>query len=438
MSAHFTEYGLDSVHHILRQRKTLLLEHHHILQDRLSGIIYSKFKQCGNTIDTRHKYADCDFPNGSVFNVEFTPQSNTVIAVHSEKSITLHDTRTERKFSTISRAHDNSCNIVTFVDEHMFVTGSDDKTVKLWDTRYCTKGSLATLKGHKGWVKNVEFDHSKGLLFSLAFNDGIRKWDMSRLESYQSSDCDNLIFDIKDAVRMRLAPDGSKMIISARKDHLYIITKFDGETISSIYNAYPQRLPIKNEAQLKLYSTNDHNVPIVHVVGPLELNRYRTPICFVFHPSSEFIAMRLIDVKMQSLLEEITVLYRLPEQATKPIYSSRDTESNFLKYVTEQSPEESLDYIKEINFSNDGRVLASPFKNSVRLLAVDVCITAMDEFFDTRFHSFEKSLNSVDFEEIAICDGHKYPVLTCKLNSDSMCLVSGCMEGRVVFNWPKL
>ena len=427
-----------SIYKLLEQRKHAHIDCKTLLQDQLSHRIYRSF--CRN--EDLPKTGNQDFPYGSIYNVEFIPTGNAVIACHANKAITLHDTRLEKQVLAIPTAHHDGVNVVTFLDSSVFATGSDDSTVRIWDIRRFADKSLGVLKGHKGWVKNVEVDHKSGVLFSIAFTDGVRKWNLDDLDSYQSEEIyDNLIFNIKYPVRLRISPDSSTMVISMRRSHLFVVSNFDGCSIDELWNSIPQNYPPLETDISRLsshFKDRKKNIPCVHEIGPSSEANYRTPLSLTFHESGQYLAMRMIDVKANRLTQEISVLYKMQKEPQKYFYNVQELNPNFLNYIDEYSPHSVLDFIKEISFSSDGRIIVSPFGDKVRLFSVDHHCTPIDLFHDDRYQSTEKELKSLDFEEVAVYGGHCNGVLTCRLNSWDMCLVSGDVDGRVVFNRPRL
>ena len=412
----------------------------------LSGTDYKLCEEFFNTAYRRFNTTNRTplSTSSAVYNIEFTPSnSNTVIACHADKTLSLYDVRLESKTCSVPKAHDDGINIISFLDYFLFATGSDDEKIKIWDLRMLSNKSVAVLRGHQGWVKNVEIDRRSNSIISVAFNDGVRKWDMDRLDMYESGTIDNLLFDIPQAIRVRLSPNNSTLVVCLRKDHIIVINNFDGNTIEEIKDGFPKEFPLDENKQKKFIENFQYctkNIPSVHEINSMVGNSYRTPLSLACHPDSKHIAMRMVDVHRNMLDHELTVLYKI-DQSNCVAYNNIDnTSCNFIRYVDEESPDSVLDYIKEISFSHpDGRILVSPYINGVRLLAVDQNCTPMDLFYDRRYSSFEKRMKCIDFDKIGVCsDSHKDGVLTCRLCSDNMCLVSGSVDGDLVFNWPRL
>ena len=84
------------------------------------------------------------------------------------------------------------------------------------------------------------------------------------------------------------------------------------------------------------------------------------------------------------------------------------------------------DYIKELCYNNDGKLVCSPFGNGIRLLS------GVEQFPEE-----EKEENNV-LKEIKYITSHKNTVLTAKFAPESMLLASGCLDGQVSFYRPKI
>jgi len=66
-------------------------------------------------------------------------------------------------------------------DEYMFISGSSDKTVALWDLRNTSK-SLHLFEGHNEDVWKVEWAPTNNTIFASCSSDRrIRIWDMSKI-----------------------------------------------------------------------------------------------------------------------------------------------------------------------------------------------------------------------------------------------------------------
>lgn len=408
--------------------------------------LYKSFKEkrCPSSLTKGRDYLQTcpDSPYGSVFNIAFSPTDSIALIACSHKALVGYDPRvvTTKPVKTVPNAHDDCTNCITFIDQATFTSCSDDKTVKMWDIRNL-KACMYTLKGHTNWVKNIEYDRHSSKLFSTAFLDGVRQWDLNNLQKYTSESAEsNIVFSLGDPVRMRLSPDGTRMFISLRKNKCVIVDRFDGKSVDTSCGALVDVL-LKNQKTSRSSSDLKANRPSVHVMSGLSgVRSFRAVMSAIFHPSSDFIALRHIDVKNNHLQDELCTLYdlRLSEDRDyTPVSSVERTSGNYLKYIDEVSLDESLDFIKEFSFSPDGRVLASPYKDGVRLLAVDTECTPMNMYFDPRFHNSSKDASFPDFEVVGTLAGHRSSsVLACSFAHHDLILGTGCMRGKVLFHKP--
>lgn len=399
------------------------------LYDKFSGINPSSSSSSG------------DYPYGSIFNLEFSPVDDLALTVCANRAIVGYDPRLSTKTKpvrVVPHAHEDCANCITFLDGFTFATCSDDKTIRVWDLRNMST-YLATLQGHSSWVKNIEYDTKSGLLFSIAFVDGVRVWDINNLDEYKdNSNPNNLIIDVPSPIRMRISPDSSKMFLSMRQNICMVVDRFDGTTLQDIGEDV-QKLLNSTKGVVEKLKKRTSNCPSVHTMSGLKGPRsFRAVMSSRFHPSSDFIALRHIDAQREAISQELTTLYDLRDCNLdyNPLHTVDECQENYLKYVDDPSPNEALDFIKEISFSNDGRILASPFETGVRLLAVDSSCTPMDVYFDSRYHSKEKALNCPDLEVVQTSFGHHSPVLTCRFSNHDMILGTGCLQGKIVFHKP--
>ena len=290
-------------------------------------------------------------------------------------------------------------------------------------------------------MKNIEYDEKNNLLFSIAFYDGVRKWDLNQLDYYNEHDePDNMLFQLEDPVRMRLSSAGAKMFISIRQNVVLVIDKFDGSTVEDVAPYVHEVLTKRRTKPLyDILKQRRVNRLAAHTMTALRnKGSYRAVMSAAIDPSGNLVALRHVDIRVDHPRVELTTLYDLSYKYA-PFWSYEKTMSNYQRYVNETLKDDpALDYIKEINFSRDSRVIASPFKCGARLLAIDYRYTPVDFYMDRRYDMRDKSLHSLDFDKVHTVVGHSSPVLTCQFAHRDFMFATGCMGGHVVFHKPQI
>ena len=107
-------------------------------------------------------------------------------------------------------------------------------------------------------------------------------------------------------------------------------------------------------------------------------------------------------------------------------------DAKLIYYVEE--PNMGRGFIKEPCFSNDGRVICSPFAHGVRLLG-----------FDNECNEVEDGLRlspnnnkARELQEVASVYSHQNLVVATKYSPTHQLLVTGCLDGQVGFHQPLL
>jgi hypothetical protein len=113
----------------------------------------------------------------SVWSVSFSPDGKTLASGSEDKTIKLWDVTTGKEIHTL-QGHSSSVWSVSFSpDGKTLASGSDDKTIKLWDVT--TGKEIHTLQGHSSSVWSVSFSPDGKTLASGSEDKTIKLWDIT-------------------------------------------------------------------------------------------------------------------------------------------------------------------------------------------------------------------------------------------------------------------
>lgn len=104
-----------------------------------------------------------------------------------------------------------------------------------------------------------------------------------------------------------------------------------------------------------------------------------------------------------------------------------------LIYYVEE-PNMGRGFIKEPCFSNDGRIICSPFAHGFRLLSFDTDCNELEYRDDCMPPSGKAS----ELKEVASVYSHQNLVVATKYSPTHQLLVTGCLDGQVGFHQPLL
>eukprot|EP01083_Nonionella_stella_P294128 1000111_1 len=174
------------------------------------------------------------------FDAQFRPDGSMLLIAHDNGSLSVIDPLSHTNIGN-HQIHEDSVNVVCFKSEHIFVTGSDDFSAKLWDLRKMSE-SVRSFQGHIDAVKNVEFFKDSHVLTS-SFDGSVRLWDL-----HNSSTESHIVFGDHKLLRMRLSPDHTKLAISFRRSLCIIVHDLDISMQSDMINLRSMELMLASLA----------------------------------------------------------------------------------------------------------------------------------------------------------------------------------------------
>ncbi|MEH2136213.1 WD40 repeat domain-containing protein, partial [Nostoc sp.] len=161
--------------------------------------------------------------SSGVYSVVFSPDGKTLASGSEDKTIKLWDVSTGKAIKTLTGHSSWVLSVVFSPDGKTLACGSDDKTIKLWDVS--TGKAIKTLTGHSSWVKSVVFSPDGKTLASGSDDKTIKLWDVSTGKAIKTlTEHSSTVYSVV------FSPDG-KTLASGSVDKTVILWDLDFDNL---------------------------------------------------------------------------------------------------------------------------------------------------------------------------------------------------------------
>lgn len=369
--------------------------------------MYDRLKYVGSveyekTVVVREDLADRGPGNSAVFNVEFSPQGNYVVALMESGHVLLVDPLT-RQLSHRFSAHDDCVNFACFIDNNTFATCSDDCSVKVWDARWLRRSPTPMWsqdRAHNNWVKNVHFDKASGYILSSGFDKMVNLWDLNATEwdEEKSGVCMAYLNNESNLMRSALSPDGCTLCLARHPITFALVGKCWVDVFHDI-KLKEQGLDFEGCSKKRI-TTWPAGCSFILSLQIFPNNEHLLSRCTSGHGGSEFLCVHS--------LSHYALLYVIDESNNPP------------------------GIIKEPGLSHDCRVICSPFGSRVRIMGFDMHLPQP-------VLAFPRDCPTGDLYEVCdvITPFRDAPVLTSRFSPTQMLVACGTADGDVCFAEPR-
>ncbi|CAD5112042.1 unnamed protein product [Dimorphilus gyrociliatus] len=357
--------------------------------------------------------------HNAVYNIAYSREGNIVLAGYEGGSISaFHPLIPEVKpLFTNENAHLDSVNGFHFISSTKFASCSDDTTVKIWDVRFF-RNPIQTLTELSDWAKNIHYNSERKLLITSALHKRIAIYELNN-DVFQPV----ILLDHKnDLLRTALMRNNDTLFLTEyNTGRLHCIKDFD---------KYLQRIREHSKEAISHWRISEEDLTqtsYAFEASDSEQEAFQKTFVSSLtpHPLDWCIAVRGIRQLNSTNYTCVFDMHSPSNGCSKPTAYARPTLTHYHKESNVRR-----DFIKEISFSCDGRVIASPLAKGFRLFGFG---TDCPHYAPIKLNDITE-LTTI-YEHYDRSEGYVY---TAKFSPTDYHLVIGCSKGTVKFCYPRL
>ena len=143
---------------------------------------------------------------GFIKSIAISPDGKYIVSGSGDKTIKIWDFKTGMCLNTLEGNEDSIDTVAISPDGKYIVSGSEDKTIKIWDIK--TGECLNTLEGHENFISSVAISPNGEYIVSGSWDNTVKIWDI------KTGECLNTLKGHSGSVySIAISPDG-KYIVS--------------------------------------------------------------------------------------------------------------------------------------------------------------------------------------------------------------------------------
>lgn len=104
----------------------------------------------------------------AIRDIEFNHDGSVLFSASKDRSILLTDVQTSQFKRCFEQAHEQPVSKMNVFDEHLFATGDDDGTVKVWDVREKSNTPIFSLKEVDDYITSILTNDARKILLTTS------------------------------------------------------------------------------------------------------------------------------------------------------------------------------------------------------------------------------------------------------------------------------